>query len=71
MKTWEQRRKRRPLGSVFWGQAPQKESLADPAPCLLPTIVACLAKKACQIGSKEICQTIKEYAEKQRENEEN
>ena len=24
MKTWEQRRQRRPLGSVFGGQAPQK-----------------------------------------------
>ena len=46
MKTWEQRRKRRPLGSVFGGQAPQKRSLAGPASCLLPTIVTQLAKKA-------------------------
>ena len=28
MKTREQRRQRRPLGSVFVGQAPQKRSLA-------------------------------------------
>ena len=31
MKKRVQRRKRRPLGSVFVGQAPQKRSLADSA----------------------------------------
>ena len=52
MKTREQRRQRRPLGSVFVGQAPQKRSLAVAASCLLHNIVAPLAKKACQMGSK-------------------
>ena len=46
MKTREQRRQRRPLGSVFVGQAPQKRSLADAASCLLHNMVAPLAKKA-------------------------
>ena len=56
MKTWEQRRQGRPLGSVFGGQAPQKRSLAGAASCLLPTMVAQLAKKGCQMGSKYTCQ---------------
>ena len=56
MKTREQRRQRRPLGSVFVGQAPQKRSLAGAASCLLHNIVAPLAKKACQMGSKYTCQ---------------
>ena len=56
MKTRDQRRNRRPLGSVFVGQAPQKRSLADPASCLLRTIVARLAKKGSQVRSKYICQ---------------
>ena len=50
MKTREQRRQRRPLGSVFVGQAPQKRSLAGAASCLLHNMVAPLAKKACQMG---------------------
>ena len=56
MKTREQRRQRRPLGSVFVGQAPQKRSLAGAASCLLHNMVAPLAKKACQMGSKYTCQ---------------
>ena len=56
MKTREQRRQRRPLGSVFVGQAPQKHSLAGAASCLLHNMVAPLAKKACQMGSKYTCQ---------------
>ena len=52
MKTRDQRRQRRPLGSVFVGQAPQKRSLAGAASCLLPNMVAPLAEKACQMGSK-------------------
>ena len=56
MKTRGQRRQRRPLGSVFVGQAPQKRSLADVASCLLHNMVAPLAKKACQRGSKYTCQ---------------
>ena len=56
MKTRGQRRQRRPLGSVFVGQAPQKRSLADTASCLLHNMVAPLAKKACQRGSKYTCQ---------------
>ena len=55
MKTREQRRQRRPLGSVFVGQAPQKRSLAGAASCLLHNMVAPLAKKACQMGSKYTC----------------
>ena len=47
MKTRGQRRQRRPLGSVFVGQAPQKRSLAGAASCLLHNMVAPLAKKAC------------------------
>ena len=35
MKTREQRRQRRPLGSVFVGQAPHKRSLAGAASRLL------------------------------------
>ena len=45
MKTREQRRQRRPLGSVFVGQAPQKRSLAGAASCLLHNMVAPLAEK--------------------------
>ena len=47
MKTREQRRQRRPLGSVFVGQAPQKRSLAGAASCLLP-----LAQYGCPVGRK-------------------
>ena len=56
MKTRDQRRQRRPLGSVFVGQAPQKRSLAGAASCFLPNMVAPLAEKACQMGSKYTCQ---------------
>ena len=56
MKTRDQRRQRRPLGSVFVGQAPQKRSLAGAASCLLPNMAAALAEKACQMGSKYTCQ---------------
>ena len=56
MKTRDQRRRRRPLGSVFVGQAPQKRSLASAASCLLPNMVAPLAEKPCQMGSKYTCQ---------------
>ena len=56
MKKREQRRQRRPLGSVFVGQAPQKRSLAGAASCLLHNMVAPLAKKACHMGSKYTCQ---------------
>ena len=52
MKTREQRRQRRPLGSVFAGQAPQKRSLAGAASCLLHNMVAPLAEKACHMGTK-------------------
>ena len=61
MKTRDQRRKRRPLGSVFVGQAPQKRSLAGAASCLLPTMVAPWAKKACEMGSKYTCQIWQKY----------
>ena len=56
MKTREERRQRRPLGSVFVGQAPQKRSLAGAACCLLPNMPAELAEKAWQMGSKYTCQ---------------
>ena len=56
MKTREQRRQRRPLGSVFVGQAPQKCSLAGAASCLLHKMVPSLAEKVCQMGSKYTCQ---------------
>ena len=56
MKTRDQRRQRQPLGSVFVGQAPQKRSLAGAASCFLPNMVAPLAEKACQMGSKYTCQ---------------
>ena len=56
MKTREQRRQRRPLGSVFVGQAPQKRSLAGAGSCLLHNMVAPLAEKVCQMGSKYTCQ---------------
>ena len=56
MKTREQRRQRRPLGSVFVGQAAQKRSLAGAASCRLHNVVALLAEKACQMGSKYTCQ---------------
>ena len=56
MKTRQQRRQRRPLGSVFVGQAPQKRSRAGAASCLLHNMVALLEEKACQMGSKYTCQ---------------
>ena len=56
MKKRDQQRQRRPLGSVFVGQGPQKRSLAGAASCVLPNMVAPLAEKACQIGSKYTCQ---------------
>ena len=56
MKTRAQRHQRRPLGSVFVGQAAQKRSLAGAASCFLPNMVAPLAEKACQMGSKYTCQ---------------
>ena len=56
MKTREQRHQRRPLGSVFVGQAAQKRSLAGAASCLPHNMVALLAEKACQMGSKYTCQ---------------
>ena len=56
MKTREQRRQRLPLGSVFVGQAPQKRSPAGAASCLLHNMVAPLAEKVCQMGSKYTCQ---------------
>ena len=56
MKTREEQRQRRPLGSVFVGQAPQKWSLAGAASCLLPNRIAPLLEKACQMGSKYTCQ---------------
>ena len=52
MKTQEQWRQRRPLGSVFVGQALQKRSLAGAASCLLHNMVAPLAEKACHMGTK-------------------
>ena len=56
MKTRDRRRQRRPLGSVFVGQAPQNRGLAGSASCILPNMVAPLAEKACQTGSKYTCQ---------------
>ena len=56
MKTRDQRRQRRPLGSVFVGKAPQKRSLAGAASCLLSNKFAPLAKKACEMGSRYTCQ---------------
>ena len=56
MKTRDQRRQRRPLGSITVVQAPQKRSLAGAASCFLPHVVAPLAEKACQLGSKYTCQ---------------
>ena len=56
IKRRDQRRQRRPLGSAFVGQAPQKRSLAGAASCSLPNMVAPLAEKACQMGSKYTCQ---------------
>ena len=55
MKTWEQRRQGRPLGSVSGGQAPPKRSVAGSASCLLPTMVAQLAKKGCRMSSNYTC----------------
>ena len=52
MKTREQRRQRRPLGSLFLGQAPQKRSLAGAASCLLHNMVIPLAEKPCHMGTK-------------------
>ena len=56
MKTRKQRRQRRPLGSAFVGQAPQKRSLPGAASCLLHSMVAPTTEKACQMGSKYTCQ---------------
>ena len=64
MKTRERRRQRRPLGSVFVGQAPQKRSLAGAASCLLHNMVALLAEKACQMGSKYTCQICRKICQK-------
>ena len=64
MKTREQRRQRRPLGSVFVGQAPQKRSLPGVASCLFPNMVALLAEKACQRGSKYTCQIWRKKGQK-------
>ena len=50
MKTRDQRRNCRPLGPIFVGQAPQKQSLADSASCLLPTMAAPSAKKPHKMG---------------------
>ena len=52
MKTREQRRQRRPLGSIFLGQALQKRSLGGAASFLLHNMVAPLAEKACHMGTK-------------------
>ena len=52
MKTREQRRQRRPLGSVFVGQALQKRSLAGAASCLLHNMVALLAEKGLPDGQQ-------------------
>ena len=71
MKTREQRRQRRPLGSVFVGQAPQKRSQAGAASCLLQNMVAPLAKKACQMGSKYTCQTWRKIWQKLPKNAQN
>ena len=40
----------------FVGQAPQKRSLAGDASCLLPTMVARLARQPCPMRSKYTCQ---------------
>ena len=56
MTTREERRQRRPLGSVFVGQAPQKRGLAGATSFVLPNMVAPVAEKACQMGSKYTCQ---------------
>ena len=64
MKTRKQRRQRRPLGSVFVGQAPQKRSLAGAASCLLHNMVALLAEKDCQMGSKYTCQIWRKKCQK-------
>ena len=49
MKTRDQRRQRRPLGSVFVGQAPQKRSLVY----LLPILQAFSANGATIWGKKQ------------------
>ena len=64
MKIREQRHQRRPLGSVLWAQAPQKRSLAGAASCLLHNMVALLAEKGCQMGSKYTCQIWQKTAKK-------
>ena len=79
MKIREQRRQRRPLGSVFVGpNSPkrphrpkrrevtflQKRSLAGAASCLLHNMVALLAEKGCQMGSKYTCQIWQKTAKK-------
>ena len=56
IKTRDQRCQRRPLGTIFVGQAPQKRSLAGAASCPLPNMVALLAEKPCQMRSKYTCQ---------------
>ena len=71
MKTRDQRRKRRPLGSIFGGQAPQKQSLAGAASCLLPTMVAQLAKNICEMGRKHTCQIWQRYGKKLPKNAQN
>ena len=68
MKTRDQQRQRRPLGSVFVGQAPQKRSLAGAASCLLPNMVAPFAEKACQMGSKYTCQILRNIWQKTAQN---
>ena len=52
MRTQDQHRKCLPLGSVFVGAAAQNRSLAGAALCLLPTMVAQLAKKGFEKASK-------------------
>ena len=71
MKTRDQRRQRRPLGSVCVGQAPQKRSLAGAASCLLPNMVAPLAEKACQMVSKYTCQIGQKIWQKTAKNAQN
>ena len=62
MKPWVQRRKYRPLGSAFGGQAPQNRSLAGAASSFVPVEVCTSAKKSCQIGSKYPSQKGKKIA---------
>ena len=71
MKTPDQRRQRRPLGSVFVGRAPQKRSLAGAASCLLPNMLAPSVEKACQMGSKYTFQVWRKYGKKLPKNAQN